>query len=119
MKRVLALLMVTALLLLTACGSGEEDANAGLYEAAYAEAYGLTIAIEDVFEDGFSLELKNRGRATFHYEGSDYSLKWTLDGETFHAEGGGAELDGTLADGVLQLEDVLGSGIRITLNRQS
>ena len=44
-------------------------------------------------------------------------MKWTLDGTTFHAEGGGAELDGTLSDGVMVLEDVLSSGVSITLER--
>ena len=51
----------------------------------------------------------------FHYEGKDYNLKWTLDGDVFHAEGGGAALDGTLSEGVMLLENVLDSGMEITL----
>ena len=76
---------------------------------------GLVISLDNVFPNGFSLELKNGGKATFHYDGKDYGMKWTLEGESFHASGGGAELDGTLSNGVMQLIDVLNSGIDITL----
>ena len=117
MKKLLSMLLAFTLLFsLAACGeSAEPDPNAGLYEAESAKMMGITINIADVFEDGFSLELKNGGKAVFHYDGKDYNLKWTLDGETFHAEGGGAELDGTLAYGVMTLQNVLDSGMEITL----
>ena len=109
-------LALTLVLGLAACGgSAEADPNAGLYEAESAQMYGLSIQISDVFEDGFSLELKNGGKAVFHDEGKDYNLKWTLDGDVFHAEGGGAALDGTLSEGVMQLQNVLDSGMEITL----
>ena len=109
MKKWIALALALVLVLcLAACGeSAEPDPNAGLYEAESAQMYGLSIQISDVFEDGFSLELKNGGKAVFHYEGKDYNLKWTLDGDVFHAEGGGAELDGTLSDGVMLLQNVM------------
>lgn len=117
MKKVFALILMLAMLLaLTGCGErGEPDPNAGLYEAQSAQMYGLSIQISDVFEDGFSLELKNGGKAVFHYDSKDYNLKWTLDGDVFHAEGGGAALDGTLSNGVMQLQNVLDSGMEITL----
>ena len=109
----LALVLVLGL---PACGESEQpDPNAGLYEAESAKMYGISIQISDVFEDGFSLELKNGGKAVFHYEGKNYNLKWTLDGEVFHAEGGGATLDGSLSEGVMLLQNVLDSGMEITL----
>lgn len=116
MKRIVSLILLLALVLsLAACGSSEPDPNAGVYEASTAEYSGITISIDKVFPDGFSLELKDGGKATFHYEGKDYGMKWNLDGTTFHAEGGGAELDGTLENGVMTLENVLDSGVSITL----
>ncbi len=116
MKKIFALLLIFAMLLsLAACGSEEPDPNAGLYEASTASYGGLVISLDNVFPNGFSLELKNGGKATFHYDGKDYGMKWTLEGESFHASGGGAELDGTLSNGVMQLIDVLDSGIDITL----
>ncbi len=117
MKKIISVLlaMVMVLALISCGGSDEPDPNAGVYDAVSAEMGGLSISVKSVFKDGFSLELKNGGKATFHYDGKDYGMKWTLDGETFHAEGGGAELDGTLADGTMVLENVLDSGISITL----
>ena len=51
---------------------------------------GIAIDLAEVFGDGFSIELKNGGKAAFNYEEKSYKMKWTLDGTTFHAEGGGA-----------------------------
>ena len=44
-----------------------------------------------------AIKREDGGKAIFRYEGKDYSMKWTLDGTTLHAEGGGADLDGTLS----------------------
>ncbi len=116
MKRIVSLLLLIALVFaLAACGSEEPDPNAGVYEASTAEYSGITVSIDTLFPNGFSLELKNGGKATFHYDGKDYGMKWKLDGTTFHAEGGGAELDGTLSDGVMILKNVLDSGVSLTL----
>ena len=118
MKRIISLLFLLALAFaLAACGSSEPDPNAGVYEVKTADYAGLSISIDSVFPDGFSLELKNGGKATFHFEGKDYGMKWTLDGTTFHAECGGAELDGTLSDGVMNLINVLDCGVNINLVR--
>ena len=117
MKKVFSLFLALALLFsLAACGgSAPPDPNAGLYEAVSAQLHGITVSIADVFEDGFSLELKDGGKAVFHYDGKDYNLKWSLADGAFHAEGGGAELDGTLGDGVLLLQNVLDSGLEISM----
>jgi len=119
MKKWLSFMLSLVLLLsLCACGSSKEetpDPNLGVYDAESAEMAGMSISVASVFKDGFSLELKSGGKAVFSYEGKDYNLKWTLDGETFHAEGGGAKLDGTLGGGVMKLENVLDSGITLTL----
>lgn len=116
MKKTLALLLSLAMILaLAACGGTVSDPNAGLYDAVSAEMWGISVEVKEVFEDGFSIELLNGGKAKFNYDGKSYNMKWTLDGDAFHAEGGGAELDGTLSNGVMVLEDVLDSGVTITL----
>ncbi len=115
MKKLTSLLLALALLFtLSACGGAASDPNFGLYEAESASSRGVSVDLEDFFEDGMSIELKAGGRATFRYDGESYSMKWTLDDDEFTAKGGGAELEGTLADGVLILEDVLDSGVNIT-----
>ena len=99
------------------CGSSEPDPNAGLYIGKTGELGGLAVDLADVFDSEFSIELMNGGKEKFNYDGDSYNIKWTLDGTSFHAEGRGAELDGTLSDGVMVLENVLDSGLNITLER--
>ena len=120
MKKIVSLFLLAAIVFaLAACGSSEPDPNAGVYEAKTADMDGISISLDNVFPEGLSIELKNGGKATFRFEGKDYGMKWTLDGTTFHAEGGGAELDGTLSDGVMRLENILDSGINIDLIRSN
>ncbi len=122
MKKTIAIFVavMTVFCLLTGCAKeSEADPNAGLYKGTVAEALGMQLEIDEVFEGGMSIELKNGGKAQFNYEGKSYNLKWTLDGTTFHAEGGGAELDGTRSDGTMVLENILDSGINITLERDA
>ena len=119
MKKALYLVVALVLLaaMLTACGGGggSSDPNCGVYEASTAEMMGITMDIADLFEGGCSIELLDGGKAKFNYDGKSYNMKWTLEGSTFHAEGGGAELDGTLSGGVMELTDLLGSGLNMTL----
>ena len=119
MKRILSCVLAILMLLgLAACGGGgaaEPDPNAGVYEAVSARAFGISIDVEEVFPDGLSLTLKDGGKASFRYEGRDYSMSWTLEGEAFHAKGIGVEVSGTLSGGVMVLQNVLDSGIDITL----
>lgn len=112
---VLMVILLTAAL--CACSSKEPDPNAGVYKGSSAEMSGVSIDLAEVFGDDFSIELKNGGKAVFNYDGESYKIKWSLEGTAFHAEGGGAELNGTLSDGVMVLEDVLNSGVNITLQR--
>ena len=116
----LACMLLAAMLvtMLCACGgSSEPDPNAGLYTGSSAEMSGMTLDLADLFGDDFTIELKDGGKGVFTYDGESYNIKWTLDGTTFHAEGRGAELDGTLSDGTMVLENVLDSGVNITLIR--
>ena len=117
-KKVTALLLIALLTAaFCACGSSEPDPNAGLYKGTAAEMDGITLDLAELFGDDFSIELLNGGKAKFNYDGESYNMKWTLDGTAFSAKGGGAELNGTLADGVMSLENVLDSGVQITLER--
>ena len=121
MKRICCLFLALLLLCMTACGSGggsknaAPDPNCGLYEAKSAAMGSFSIGLETVFEDGISIELMENGRAKFYYEGKSYRMKWNLDGDDFSAKGGGVELEGSLSGGVMVLEDILDSGISITL----
>ena len=105
---------------LAGCASeAEPDENSGLYEAVSAKTLGMEVGLDDVFDEPLTIELKDGGKAVFSYEGKDYNMKWTRSGRTFEAKGGGAELSGTLRDGVMEIEDVLDSGIDIRLECRS
>lgn len=124
MKKTLSVILLAVLALaLAACGSGgsgeSSDPNCGLYEGSTAEMMGFTMDISEIFEGGFSIELLDGGKAKFNYEGKSHNMKWTLDGTTFHAEGGGAKLDGTLSNGVMELVNVLDMGLNMTLVNNS
>ena len=107
--------MALMLPVLTACGDdAKSDPNLGVYEAKSAEMMGMELGVEDVFEDGCSIELKNKGKGTMTFDGDEASFKWELDGDDFSGKGSGAELSGTLKDGVLVLNDIMGSGVTMT-----
>ncbi len=97
----------------TVSSSAEDDPVLGLYTAQKAETAGITISIRTMWKDGFTIELKNKGKASLNVDGNTGSAKWTLDGEKFTISGSGVDCSGTLVDGVLTLEDVMGTGVTL------
>ncbi len=114
-KLVTAAVLSALVISLTACGESEPDPNEGMYKATVAEMSGIQMDVDEVFDGGITIELKGRGKGRFYADGDDCGIKWSLDGDDFYAKGGGAELEGTLKDGVMVLEDLQGSGVNITL----
>ena len=107
MKKILSLMLAAMLLLtLAGCSSGgdENDPNLGVYTAKTAEYRGLTVEVNQFFEQGFSIELKSGGKCKLTADGESASGKWTLEGTKFHVNGGGIDCDGTLENGVIRLD---------------
>ncbi len=115
--KVLFMLLAAMMIFAAGCGDdGADDPNLGVYVAKSAEMSGFKVGIEDLYKDGFIIELRKKGKAHLEADGEDGgTIKWTLDGNKFHAEGGGAVLDGTLSDGVMVLENVMDSGMTLYL----
>ena len=99
-------------------GSDADDPNCGLYTAQYGMGYGSRVEITDMWEKGFTMELRPNGTCKVvvdgvrdswdYFLGEDGSLVIDADDET---------LRGTLANGVLTLTDVFDSGIDIVFTK--
>lgn len=111
---ILIMLITAFILTVFGCGKSEPDPNSGVYKGVSAEMMGVSMSIDELYEGGVTFELKDGGKGTCTIDGTDYNIKWTLDGDTFHAKGGGAEFDGTLSNGVMQLDDLMGMGVNMT-----
>ena len=117
MKRLACLILILAMLLaLSACGA--PDPNCGVYKATTGTLGGITLDVDSVFDGGFSIELKDGGRATLSTGGNDYRVSWKLDGENVTVSGSDESMTGTLIDGTMILKNVLGSGVDLTLERE-
>ncbi len=56
-----AAVMLTAVML-AGCGTPDPDPNSGLYEAVSAQMMGMSISVEEVYENGVSFELQDGGK---------------------------------------------------------
>ena len=117
MKEKLIVVFVLMIVTLCSCGKTANEPLSGTYEGISAEMGGIKIDVLDALDDNITINLWDGGTGDFIYEGITYNISWKVDGNTFHAEGGGAVLDGTLADDILILENVLDSGINLTLGK--
>ena len=116
--KVVIMLLAVMMVFLFGCGSkssAPDDPNIGVYVAKSASMSGITVGVEEVFEGGFTFELKNKGKAKCTFDNESGNLKWSHEGNKFHAEGEGAVFDGTIVDGVMVLENVMDSGLTLTL----
>ena len=117
MRRYICLLFACFTLSFLA-GCGEETATepgTGVYEAKYASMMGIDMDISEIFDDGFKLDLRDNGKGRVYFDGDDAGFKWTLDGTDFSGKGGGAEISGTMKDGVIELPNFMDTGIDLTL----
>ena len=108
-------------LLVKGCTGAVKDAldpNLGVYNATTAEMYGIEMDVTDVWEGGVSIELKAKDKCVFNIDGEQYNIKWTLDGTDINVKGKGLDCDGTLNQGTLVLEDVLGMGVNLTFQKE-
>lgn len=108
-------------LLVKGCTGAVKDAfdpNLGVYNATTAEMYGIEMDVTDVWEGGVSIELKAKDKCVFNIDGDKYNIKWTLDGTDINVKGKGLNCDGTLNQGTLVLEDVLGMGVNLTFQKE-
>ena len=117
---VLVFLLLIVLLIRGCTGAVKDafDPNLGVYNATTAEMYGMTVSVTDLWENGVSIELKAKDKCVFNIDGEKYNIKWTLDGTDINVKGKGLDCDGTLNQGTLVLEDVMGMGVNLTFQKE-
>ena len=114
---VVIIAVVLGVVLLGGKGNNSSDPNLGVWTAVSAEMSGVSVDVSDLFSNGFSIELKAKGKCTFSVDGVSANGKWSLDGSEIHVEGGGVDCDGTLQNGRLVLENVMGTGVKLTFTK--
>ena len=116
---VLAVLVVLAALIyvFSAVNRGKPPAAdsdvLGIYVLQKAETNGITVDAGDLWKNGFTIELKARGRAELNVDGKTGGASWTLEGSKFTIKGSGLDCSGTLKNGTLILRNVMNSGVKL------
>ena len=119
MKRLLAILLILAMLLsLAACGgSAEEDPNAGKYIGIRAAVGGFSMPMSDIYSGETWIELKSGGKGTITLDGDSFSLKWALEGESITITLEGVDSVGTLKNGAIVM-DLMNMGCVMTFQKE-
>ncbi|MGI5900029.1 MAG: zinc-ribbon domain-containing protein [Christensenellales bacterium] len=94
------------------------DPNVGVWNAVTAKAWGIELDIEDVYQKGFSIELLDKGKCELNVDGKKGSAKWTLKDDEITIKGGGFDLSGELKDGKMVIDDVMGTGIVVSFEKE-
>lgn len=112
-----ALALAIFTLILAGCGGGGElTGHEGKYVSVAGEAMGITLTGEDI--EGWSIELKAGGKGSMEVNGTSAGIKWSLEGETITIKVQGEEITGTIANDVITVDDVLGSGMKLTFAKE-
>ena len=111
------------LILVLALGGGKSEApadpNLGIYRLYSGSSMGIEVAVGDMFENGFTIELKEKGKCTISVDGETARGSWELDEDgEIELEGGGVDLEGILDNGSMILRDVMGSGVDMTFRKE-
>lgn len=116
---ILAVLALIGILFFATRGGGKaNDPNLGVYKAATVEMYGMQLNADDIYQNGFTIELKSNGVCEINSDGQKGRGKWTLDGDVITIDDNHSVITGTLSDGVLTLENMLDMGLNMTMEKQ-
>lgn len=94
----------------------EPDPNSGLYKAVSAQMMGMSMGVEEIYENGVSFELKDGGKCVADLDGETFNIKWSTEGNRVHIEGRGVDLSGTIGGGEMILENMMDMGLDMTFH---
>ena len=110
---VIGLLVFAATKLLPTGGSDVDESLLGVYSVQKAKAYGIEVDATTLWEKGFDIELKKNGRCLVNVDGNKGSGKWTLDGSDFSLKASDLELNGSLYDGIIRIDNAMDMGVTL------
>ena len=114
-----ATMVLAAVLTLAACSGGKSaDPNIGVWEAVEIEMMGITLPIEEI-DKVLTIELKDRGVATFDIDGTIGDGKWTIDGNTVTFVVEGETFTATIDGDVMVISNWLDTGMTVKFVKQA
>lgn len=104
-------LLVVMTLVLVACGSGDapkekyaDSPHLGKWVAIEATALGMTMKADEIFDEGFSIDLKADGKCELFVDGDTATGTWEPIDNGIKFTEGSESIDAKVADGKLQFE---------------
>ena len=97
-----------------------DDPTYGVYVASYGTYAGSRVEIEDMWPNGFSIELVSKNKCRVMVDGETETCRYELesDGEIEIDLQGDDDLEGWLVDNRLTLEDVMDSGLDLVFYKK-
>ena len=100
--------------------SDADDPTYGVYVASYGTFAGSRIEIEDMWPNGFTIELLSKNKCRVAVNGETETCRYKLEnnGEIEIDLRGDEDLEGRLVDNRLTLEDVMDSGVDLVFYKE-
>ena len=120
MKKIGSIILILIMAIgLTACGGADnsDDPNVGMWNAVSASMLGISSGIDEIFEQGASLELKGNGKYELILDGEADKGKWTYEEDGLAFSGSQLDLYGRIEDGILTLENIMDTGLDLAFQK--
>ncbi len=109
--------LVIVLIINLFSGSSDDAPHVGMWTATEIEVMGMTVAPEDMYSDGITLELKANDDCVLTFDGASVSGEYEIDGTNFALKQGGDEFSGTLEGNTLTITNILNMGVNIVFTK--
>ncbi len=113
-----ALILVSAIVLLAGCGGKVDERFAGKWKAIKTTASGVTMSPSEVFKEGFTLEFVSGNKVKIFVDGEEGTGKWSVDGDKVTINEGSEEWQGTIDGDFLEFKNASNTGVDIVFGRE-
>ncbi len=99
-------------------GTNSDDPNIGVWQATEITMMGMTMAPEDIYSNGITLELKAGNDCVLTLDGQPFAGTWSVDGSNLTINQGFDEYSAKITNGKLMLVNTLNMGLDITFVKE-